>query len=52
MVKMLTGCRELNLDARNSLGQNAVHIAAINGKLSVLKYLLHKHEERFEQYNF
>lgn len=47
MVKMLMGCKGLQLDCKNKQGQNVVHVAAMHDRLEILKYLLHKHEERF-----
>ena len=50
MVKMMMGCRKLDIIGKNLQGQNACHIAAIHGQLPVLKFLLHKSEAR-EKYN-
>ena len=52
MVKMLMGCKKLPLDQKNTQGQNAVHVAAMHDRLDILRYLLHKHEERFPHQNF
>mmetsp|Transcript_39143 Transcript_39143/g.51205 ORF Transcript_39143/g.51205 Transcript_39143/m.51205 type:complete len:120 (+) Transcript_39143:15-374(+) len=46
MVKMLMGCKSLELNKQNTQGQNACHIAAIYGQLHVLQHLLHKSELR------
>ena len=52
MVKMLMGCKTLNLSEKNLQGQNAAHVAAMHDRLDILKYLVHKHEERFPHQNF
>ena len=52
MVKMLMGCKKLNLDAKNEQGRNAVHVAAMHDQLEIMKILLHKHEYRLEHLNF
>ena len=52
MVKMLMGCKNLELKQKNLQGQDVTHIAAMHGQLLVLKYLLHKHEDRLTGQNF
>ena len=40
MAKILTHCKEINLDKTNALGQNVFHIAAINDRSGIMKNLL------------
>ena len=52
MVKLLMGCKSLDLKKKNDAGHTALHLAAIHGRLPIMEYLLHKSLDRLQHQNF